>query len=692
MAIDQRREKEKTPKELVREKLEASGLDENDARLLGFTALRPDETAALNETFRPVPSLKIPYYTPSKNPTNFFRLRYLMPYVNGFDAFTIRKQPKYVQLPNSPTEVYWPRNVDWAALASGKEAITITEGELKAACASKNGFPTIGLGGVWSWRSAKKNQPIVPSLTPAGFNWLERPVYVCFDSDQITNPDVARAQLHLCAALTSLGAQPKIVSLPRIDDEGAKTGLDDFIVAQGADAYLDLLTSAPSYETSRELFKMNSEVSYIKDPGLIVVLGDGRRISAQAFTSHAYSNRHFFEQTVKADGTPKITKKSLPVAWLEWEQRSELERIVYEPGYDTITNDRCYNMWKGWGCRPKKGDISLWRDLLDYAFDGQPEDRKYFERWCAYPIQHPGFKMYTATVIWSVSQGTGKSLIGYSIGKIYGQNFTEIGEEQLHGSFNDWVEGKQFVMGDDVTSGERRQKLSTIDRLKNMITQDRMKIDKKFVPMFEVRDCVNYYFTSNHPDAFYLEDTDRRFFIHEIRNDPMERSFYKEYDGWLHDKNGCGPALFHHLLNLDIGDFDPRSPAPMTISKQLMITDNKSDLGAWVYKLKENPDLTLRLGGVQVPGDLFTNDQLLLIYDQTHQKSGVTANGLGRELKRAGFRYAHEGRVLKTCHGPQRLYIIRNREKWETAKANDLTKYYNSIHADTQPTEKKPKY
>jgi hypothetical protein len=35
---------------------------------------------------------------------------------------------------------------------------------------------------------------------------------------------------------------------------------------------------------------------------------------------------------------------------------------------------------------------------------------------------------------------------------------------------------------------------------------------------------VNYYLTSNHADALFLEDEDRRFFVHEVMVNPLMMS------------------------------------------------------------------------------------------------------------------------------------------------------------------------
>ena len=282
--------------------------------------------------------------------------------------------------------------------------------------------------------------------------------------------------------------------------------------------------------------------------------------------------------------------------------------------------------------------------------------------------------MYTSVVIHGRRHGTGKSLIGYTLGQIYGKNFVEISQGDLHGAFNEWAEGKQFVLGDDVTGPNKRQEA---DVLKKMITQRKMRINAKYVPSYEVPDCINYYFTSNHPDSFFLEDDDRRAFIHEVQVGPLSEEFYVEYDLWL--VTGGAEAVFHYLLNLDLDGFNPAAPAFYTKAKDRMISDGQSDLGAWVRHLITSPEYILKVGEIKVTRDLFTNKELMAFYDPIG-RTPVTANGLGRELRRAGILQVCEGTPIKLSDGSvDRYYAVRNFDKWNNSTIAEVKKYLEKV-------------
>lgn len=657
--------------ELAREKWRSSGITDAQAARLRLSALSAAETAKLG--FAAVPSLRITYFSPAGKPTDFYRVRYLAK-PPGF-AGTVKKPQRYAQPKGSFNEVYLPPLLKrtWAEVLNDPSVpLVVTEGELKAAAASSVGLSCIGLGGVDVWRSAKHGATMLPVLDKA--KWTNRPVTIVYDSDAATNENVVRAQNQLARALIERGALPAIASLPA-GPEGRKQGLDDFLLAHGPKALTALFAEAPALDEALVLWGLNDEVVYIEDPGFIVKRTTGQVIAPTGFIQHAYADRSYEEITQTEDG-PKRKRKPAAPRWVQWPHRFSLQRLTYAPGQPTITDAGEWNTWKGWGVEPTPGDVKPWHALMDFIFKDDKDARRWFERWCAYPLQHPGTKLFTSVLIWSAAQGTGKTLVGYTLRNIYGANAVEIKGADLTKSFNGWAKNRQFVIGDEVTGSDKRHEA---DQLKGLITQEFLRVNEKFIPEYVVPDCVNYYFTSNQPDAFFLDDGDRRSFVWEIVGPPGPPELYKRYDRWL--KKEDGPAhLFHYLLNLDLGDFDPLAPALVTTSKEVMTELSKGDLGTWVALLKQDPERALFPLGVNLSQkcDLFAPAQLFQAFDPEHESKRYTQTGLGRELKRAGFPHVNGGRPIRTATGPRRLYAVRNAERWMKASPKAVADEYDA--------------
>ena len=655
--------------ELGEAKLNTSGLTLADAKLLGMSCLGALAVSALHSSFKSLCSLRIDYLDHHGKPLPdwpgakpFYRIRYLET-PSDFAAMTEKKQPRYVQEPNTAPVAYFPGNQDWTKIVDDTDKpLILTEGELKAAKACKEGFPTIGLGGVYNWRSHKLGLTWLPSLDPV--QWVKRNVYICFDSDYTTNPMVCSALRELAEELHRRGAFVHLISLPQLHGLD-KVGLDDFLVHAGPSAvemFRQLLEEAEPLGLTKPLWSLNDKYVYVQDPGLIIDQNTRFKAAPGAFKEHLQAQLNYQERALKPDGSVSFKTVSAAASWLKWPLRNEVVKLTYKPGAERFVQEPLpmFNIWPGWGVVPAKDDITPFLDLVKHTFtNSEPEAMQWFLKWCAYPLKYPGTKLFSSAVLHGIRHGTGKSLIGYTLGRIYGKNFTEISQMDIHNSFNEWAEGKQFVMGDDVTGSNKR---ADADFLKKLITQRELRVNGKYVPTYVVPDCINYFFTANHPDSFFLEDDDRRFFIHEVRVGPMAEEFYMNYDLWL--DTGGSAAVFHYLLNLDLGDFNPAAPAFRTAAKERMISNVQSDLAGWVRQLMATPDYVLRVGEVPVTKELFTSKELLQFYDVSG-KTGTTANGLGRELARAGVHQICNGKPIRLADGSQgRYYAVRNIDHW----------------------------
>jgi len=652
--------------------LHRSGLDEADAlsMQLEYCDVAPEGLKPAG--FR---GYVIPYFDRSGQPTNFYRFRYLDDTRTGFERVSGVKTRRYTQPPNTTPQVYWAPFTDWNDYLSDiTNAVAITEGEKKAARCTKEGLPCIGLGGVWSFQNAHNNEPVLPDLED--IEWQGRLVYIVYDSDAADKIQIQQAEFRLARRLVAFGAVVKIVRLPPSGED--KRGLDDFLEHEGIEKLWQLLERTEMFDEAKALHQLNTEVAYVKDPGIVYVLETDQQISADGFKNHRFADRMYTRTTYNKKGEPTLDDRPAAQDWLKWPGRNAVEKLEFEPGLPRITPTGALNLWRGWRYSPKAGDVTPWLRLLDHIFAGEPFARKWAEQWCAYPFQYPGAKQRTALVVWGLLKGTGKSLIGYTLGDLYDTAFAEVGDDQIERQdFNSWADKKQFVLGDDITGSNNRR---VANALKTMVTRERILINIKHIPQYYTRDCINYYFTSNSPDAFLLDEDDRRYFIHEVTAEPLSDDFYlKYYDPWRKSEKGRR-ALMHHLLNeVDCTDFVHTAKAPMTQAKREMIGLTRTDLESWIAMYREEPDaLCAKFNN----SDFLSMSELMLLYDPQGQHR-VTAMTFARKLKELGVPRVdpvdrEPGAQLRL--GPQgelvRLYAFKNKEKWARATAGSIREHY----------------
>ncbi len=130
-------------------------------------------------------------------------------------------------------------------LGDPSRPLFVTEGVRKADAASSLDLCCIALLGVWNWRgrNVHDGRAALPDWEAIALN--DRDVFVVFDSDAVSKPEVRAALARLREFLQSRGAHPKVIELPP-GDGGRKTGLDDYIAAgHGVPDLLGLVSDRP---------------------------------------------------------------------------------------------------------------------------------------------------------------------------------------------------------------------------------------------------------------------------------------------------------------------------------------------------------------------------------------------------------------------------------------------------------------
>lgn len=593
---------------------------------------------------------KIPYFTPDGKVTEFYRYRYVQYQPsNGFGAQVTppTKPLRYVQPKNSDPHVYMPpllgRETWHDVMNNGELSILVTEGELKSACVCVNGQVMLGLGGVFSWTSKRNGQELIPDLEK--FKWLKRKVYICFDSDKNTKPMVRLALSRLAITLTKRGAEVFDLDVPPGKD-GEKQGIDDFLFKGGK--MDDIMVSPNPIDFSLELHRLNDEVGLIWSGGAagnIVRFNDGRIMTPQQFTRSLYKDRVYIERRVSPDGTPAMPKpKPAAESWLSWQCRVKVNGLTYAPGQPRITDDGACNIWQDCGVRPAKGSIAPWEDLLRRVLVNlEPAHVLWLKRWLAYPLRYPGTKLFNCVLIWSHKGGTGKNLMAEAMEPLYGTaNCSTIKSRHLTSDFNSWAEGKQFIIGDEITLDDKRH---TSGDLKSMLTSRTVRINRKGVESYVIPDCANYWFTSNDPVSVMLDKGERRTFVIHAPEEPIGDEYGRKFKAWLNEQEGAA-AIAHYLVNeLDMGDFSPTAEPPATEARQELIAHSMSDIDSWVEALKENPDKYLMGSNSKFSTNasacytIYTPEDLLKLYDPDDKKR-AGARAMGIALDKAGFRKA----------------------------------------------------
>lgn len=653
------------------EDLEDSGIRTSaQLKKLGFKPLMPEAVEKLSKIR--LPGYEIPYFDPRGRKISFSRLKF-------FGSVPGSPGQKYWQKGDTLPRAYMPpvlKNKRWDSILEDPDIpIYLTEGEKKAASACIHGIPCIGLGGVWSFKSKKAGLPLIKELEQTV--WKGRDVFIVYDNDVMSKPDVMRAMEALASTLRTRGAKSiRSVYLP--GDDGQKMGLDDFLVTYGIDEFNNLSHEDASPLLTK-LTEMNTRYAIIKSaPERVFSYDIEKFVTAKDLvTIKEAPNR---VDIINENNKPQ--KVSVAKEWLQWTNRTTLNDIVFKPGDAKITEDNCYNLWEGFPYTPIKGDVKPFLNLVDHIFEDLPREIKnWFLQWCALPLQEPGTKLFSAVLVWG-GQGTGKTFLGKILKSLYGPHGKFVEQVAMQRDFNEWAVNTQFAVADEVIyHGDRRE--SNI--LKNVITREEVTINRKYQPTYTVNDITNYFFTSNHSDALHLEPDDRRFLIIEC-NKKQPDAFYSKINKWLKDPSSYNAILYYLLNEVNCKGFNAQGPAPVTRQKQDMIHESMSSLDQAIMEMVESPNVYLQIGGTPIKRDVFTAEEIRALLPSDFQKTTLTA--IGKALRKSKcpkmlVTIRRDGQTMS-----KRIYAVRNIEKLSSFSHNEWTDNY--LQDEVSVSDKNP--
>ena len=654
-------------------KLTESGITEARAKKLGLRlmdavtantrlklGLEPDDQRG---------GFLIPYYDLKGKQTKHWRFRYLEK-GKGFYSLTKAGDNKYTQPGIPGIHIYWsPEIENWEErLADPAIDFYITEGELKAICACGPDFDlsTLCVGGKDLIHSAKGKADLHPDLRRLKPEGLIRNVYIVYDSDAQHKPDVRAAEIRLADRLTELGCVPYIVRLPP-KPNGNTMKLDDFLVTHGKDAFLKLVADTPPYDRAQKLHELAAELVYIESLDLVYRPSDRLRMKTDKFQSSHYKNWHDIIEVEDKDGNKKKVKIEWAKEFMAWKARPQLAGFTFVPGGESVV-DGCYNLWPGFPVEPKKGDVTLWHQLLDHIFYKKPKEaRIYFERWVAYPLQHLGAKLKQAVIIWG-DEGVGKGVTGRLIARLYGlkggnrksplSTAIVFNNDLIHNKFNGWAESRQFALGDEIKISNDQRAVIT-EKLKELITEPTIEIERKGWDTYTMPNCMNIMLISNRSDVVKLNNNDRRYFVVRVESGELPKELRDPLLLWADSEEGLA-ALLYYLLHLPLGDFDPNASAMKTADREDMVTATASAHETWLRAVYDKPDEHLD----KLRYELWTTEELVAIFKAKpgNERSPVNANTIGNALAvNLGKKRAYNG-PIRTSKGQKNLWIIPRSE------------------------------
>jgi hypothetical protein len=338
------------------------------------------------------------------------------------------------------------------------------------------------------------------------------------------------------------------------------------------------------------LAALNQHFAVVNESGRCLVMKrtrdpafDGRamleRISFDDFT-RMYANRRIeviIPPKNPVKGGDRIIRRRLAPWWLEHPKRRQyLGGVTFTPTSRTPAN--FLNLWRGFAVKPAPGDWALMKDhILKILCRGEPADNDYVLNWLARLVQRPEEPGEVALVIRSTEKGTGKSLFGRYVVRLFGHHGMHVTHpEHLTGRFNAHLHDCCVLFADEAFFAGDKAHEGT---LKGLITEHVLTIEGKYRNAVTVRNLLHVLIASNRDWVVPASIDERRFAVFEALDTRRgDRAYFaaivKEMD------NGGLAAMLHELLHRDISGFEVRD-IPQTEALKTQKALSLSSLERW---------------------------------------------------------------------------------------------------------------
>ena len=350
----------------------------------------------------------------------------------------------------------------------------------------------------------------------------------------------------------------------------------------------------------------------------------------------------------------KVKKDKLICFWID-EELALIDNLNYKPSDELIFNDDnklFFNIYNKSKLLIKKdfevGEFKYIKQLIMNLVGDNEIEYDYFLKWLAWQIQNPLVRLPTS-IIFQGEQGTGKSQFCNKVLKnIFGNNFTEIGQTDINSDWNDYIMGKQLIVANEVIHNDN--KFLVPDKLKNYVTDEYIRILRRFRDGIITRNYAQWIFVTNNDIPLKIDKDDRRYSVFKSKKLVNGYELIKNLDENLVEEI---KYFMNYLLSLEL-NFDEVSQPLHNSAKDDLIKANYNSVEEFIELANETGgfdklnshyyknDYLINLETHQLGESLcFVTDNLYKLYVRFCLDYGITykfnRNNFSRQMKKYGF-------------------------------------------------------
>ena len=311
---------------------------------------------------------------------------------------------------------------------------------------------------------------------------------------------------------------------------------------------------------------------------------------------------------------------------------------------------------------------------IDWLFNRIDDSayRSWLLQFFAHVVQRPGVKIRTAPLIWSKTEGNGKSTIAHTIPRLLvgSEYYTEVDQGELNSDFNDYLIGKWVVALTEFRAGTRGERAAISKKTERWIADDTLAVNPKGTKGHSVPNHLVVTASTNSDDAAQIDEHNRKWAVHALNAPPMT----EDEKAWLFEgflRTPRAPAVLrHYFLNYPITTFSPNADAPKTAARLSMIEASIA------------PDLELLIAAFEEKSEPLTKEVVLTRevgdYVRRHCQAKPSNIRIGRLLCAPPF----NGKSKQYFTGKASYRAVTFNDKWLTRPGPEVISYLNGEDED----------
>jgi hypothetical protein len=361
-------------------------------------------------------------------------------------------------------------------------------------------------------------------------------------------------------------------------------------------------------------------------------------VAPEAFVNAGWPQQVYYRQDEFNNRVQPFSDVKNTAELLRKDDAGKVETLTYSPALRSgvvAGPPRAFNTHQPSTMWTTKGNPKPWLKYLKHLIP-EKTDRIELMRWIATLIARPGIKMSYGVLLISETQGVGKSTLGEKVllpllGK---WNVSEPEEAEIvDGSFNSWVGHKRLAVVHEIYQGHG---FKAYNKLKSVITERRVRVNRKNVPQYEIDNWCHILACSNSPAPLKLAGEDRRWFVPKATELKRPQKYWEDFNLWL---EAGGLSIIAWWATEFLKKYEPvqlGAPAPSTMAKAAMIEEGYSSQQRAVADMLDEMKAMIGEGEVK----FVVTDKMLVDYAKSkfpHEKWHVSEKEVREIAKVKGW-------------------------------------------------------